>query len=256
MLKLITHIHPPYTTDGWNNPDNILEYAIKKRVYVELDPHNSLLWTRAHHEAFTSEYVIAGIELGLMGTDVIAVGENLSELARDKRFPIFDRKVKRMLDVSFEEGIEILRRIGIEYICLPHPTCICGAAKNGYDKDQLSKADAIEVWNGSISFIPIRYNQEALILAEKLNKPKIAGVDGHIGLSSLDSCYNLVDATCKEEIYEAIKKGRTNPHISSLYPFQLLRDYTVMAFSVARDVLTAKLKISPSDFTSSTRQLY
>jgi hypothetical protein len=254
MLKFITHVHPPYSTDGWNNPENILKYARKKGVIVEIDAHNSLLWARANPEVFKSEYIVTGVEFGFVDTDVIAVGENLDELARDKRFPLFNRKVKRMLDVPLEEGLEILRKISVEYICLPHPTFIGGAAKNGY-KRLLPKVDAIEVWNGSISFFP-PYNQRALHLAEELNKTKIAGTDAHLGSSTLDSCYNLVDASCKEEIYEAMRKGRVKPHISSLYPIQLARDYAVLTFLAVRDILNSKLKISLSDFTSLTKQLY
>jgi len=254
MLKVITHVHPPYSTDGWINPDDVPKYAIKKHAIIEMDAHNSLLWTRAHPDVFKSEYIITGVELGLQGTDVIAVGENLDQLANDKRFPLFDRKVKRMLDVSLEEGIKILRRIGVEYICLPHPTFIGGAAKNGYE-NLLSKADAIEVFNSSISFVPF-YNQTALNLAEKLNKTKIAGTDRHMGLWGLDSCYNIVDASCKEEIYEAIRKGKVEPHINSLYFIQSARDYAVLTFLAAKDILKSNLKISLKDFTSLTKRLY
>jgi len=254
MLKLISHVHAPYSTDGWHNPDSILKYAVKKDVVVELLAHNNFVWTRLHPEVFKSEHIIPAVEFGLKDTDVVVAGHNLDELARDKRFPLFDHRVKRMLDVSLEEALDILRKIGVEYIYSPHSTFIGGAAKNGYKK-LLPKFDAIEVFNGSISFFP-PYNWKALSLAEKLHKTKIAGADTHLGITALDSCYNLVDAISKEEIYETIRKGKVKPHISSLYPIQLARDYVVLTYLAIRDILNSKLKISVSDFTALTKQLY
>ena len=162
MTKVILHIHGPYSTDGWHNPINVSKFARENNVVIEHLQHNKLTLPRLCPEFFRSEYGISAIELGLTDTDVVAAGDNLSELARDKRFPIFNNKVKRMLDVSLEEGIEILRRIGAEYIYLPHPTFIAGAAKNGY-KNLLSKVDAIEVFNATTSWFP-PYNKRALLL--------------------------------------------------------------------------------------------
>jgi hypothetical protein len=254
MLKVVTHVHPPYSTDGWNNPAIVNKYAMKKGLVVELDAHNSLLWMKAYPEVYKSEHIIPGVELGLLDTDIIAVGENLDELARDKRFPLFDPKPKRMLEVPLEEGIEILRKISVEYTYLPHLTFFGGAVYNGY-VNQISRVDALEVWNGCISIFP-PYNRKALILAEKLNKTKLAGVDGHIGCWALNSCYNLVDANSKEEVYEAVRKGRTKPHVSLLYPIQLSKEYATLAFLTAKDILNSRPKISPSSFTSLTKQLY
>jgi len=223
-------------------------------VVIEHLQHNKLTLPRLCPEFFRSEYGISAIELGLTDTDVVAAGDNLSELARDKRFPIFNNKVKRMLDVSLEEGIEILRRIGAEYIYLPHPTFIAGAAKNGY-KNLLSKVDAIEVFNATTSWFP-PYNKRALLLAEQLQKTKTAGVDGHFGEEAFFSCHNEIPASSKEEIYEAMRKGRVQPYVSPMHPFRLLREYTVLTYLVAKDISKSKLKISLSDITSLAKQPY
>jgi predicted metal-dependent phosphoesterase TrpH len=254
MLKTIFHVHAPYSTGGYHNPESILKYAKKRDLVVELLAHNNLVWTKYYPEVHNSPKIITGIELGFKNTDIVATGENLTELVKDKRFPVFDRRVKRMLDISLEEGLDILREIGVQYIYAPHSTFIGGAAKNGH-KSLLSKVDAIECFNGSVSFFP-PYNWKALSLAEKLGKTKIAGADGHLGLSSLESCYNLVDANSKEEIYEAVRKGKVEPHISRLYPVQLARDYGVLTFLALKDILNSKLKISVNDLTSLAGQLY
>jgi predicted metal-dependent phosphoesterase TrpH len=253
MLQLIAHVHAPYSTDGYHNPESVLKYAIKKGVVVELLAHNNLVWRRLYPDVARSEYIVTAVELGFKDTDIVAAGENLEELARYK-IPVFDHRVKRMLDIPLEEGLDILRRVGAEYVYAPHSTFIGGAAKNGYTA-LLSRVDAIEVFNGSISFIP-SYNKKALILAEKLGKPKIAGVDGHIGLSSLGSCHNSVEASSKQEIYEAIRKGKVKPHVNSFRHLLLAKDYALLTSLAIRDIFKSQLKISVSDISGLTKQLY
>jgi len=245
MLKFITHVHTFYSTDGWNNPDCVRKYAEKKDVFVELLTHNNFLWTKLYPEVFGSKRIVPAIEFGFRGTDVIAGGKNLGELAKDKRFPIFDYKVERMLDISLEEGTEILRDYA-EYLYFPHPTFICGAFKNGYEH-LMPKVDGIEIFNGPTSLFP-SYNTKALNLAKKFNKTETAGVDGHMGMVSFNSCYNLVDASYKDEIYEAMRKGRVKPIISPLYPFCLAKEYGVLAFLTLKDLLNPNSDINLSNF--------
>ncbi|MDI6825875.1 MAG: hypothetical protein QMD36_01620 [Candidatus Aenigmarchaeota archaeon] len=255
MLKFISHVHTIYSTDGWHNPDCVLKYAIKNDVYVELLAHNHWAWTKLYPRVFKSERIIAGIEFRFGGTDVIACGDNLGELAKDKRFQILKLKTKRRLNVSLEEGIEILRKNSVEYIYLPHPTFpIAGIPKKDYDY-LIPKIDGIEVWNGLISLFPF-YNMKALNLAEKFHKTKIAGIDGHLGDAPLKSCYNLVEANSKDEIYEAVRKNRLKPHINPLYPILSAQDYGVLAFLILRDFLNPSSNIKPSNFISLIKQLY
>jgi len=255
MSKFITHVHTIYSTDGWNNPDCIRRYAENKDVFVELLTHNSLLWTRLYPEVFKSEHIIPAVEFGFKNTDVIAAGKNLDELIKDKRFPIFDHKVGRWLNISLDEGIEILREKGAEYIYFPHPTApVAGAVKNGYEH-LIKKVDGVEVWNGSISLFP-PYNMSALNLAEKYNKTKFAGIDGHLGTISLKSCYNLTEAQSKDEIYEAVRKNRLEPHKNPFYPILLAKDYGVLAFLTLRGLLDKNSEVNPSNSLSLTEQLY
>lgn len=252
MSKFITHVHTLYSPDGWHNPECVLRFAEKEDAFVELLSHNSFLWTKLYREVFKSENIIPAIELCFENTDLVVAGENLDELA--KWFPIFDRRVKRRLPVSLEEGIEILKENDIGYTYLPHPTApISGAVNNGYEYI-IEEVDGIEVWNGSIA--PIRsYNMEALALAEKYNKTKLAGSDSHIGTIALKSCCNLTEASSKDEIYEAVRKNKLKPHINPLYPILLAKDYVVLAFLVCKDLLNSNLDTKPF-ISSLIKQLY
>jgi hypothetical protein len=232
MSRFVTHIHTIYSLDGSNNPLTVLRNAKKNGVYAELVAHNSFLWTKKYPEVFRSERIIPGVEFRIRGVDVVASGENVGEVERDRRFPVNKFPAPKGYDVPLDEALDVLRDCS-EYIYFPHPAASLGIAKSGHEK-MIRKGDAVEVWNGAAAVLP-HVNDSAAALAKKYGKSALAGLDDHNGCNSLLPAYNIIDAGDKDEVYDAVRKGRTRPYVNPMFPVLMSKDYAMMAYQALRD---------------------
>jgi hypothetical protein len=233
MEKFVTHIHTLYSIDGWNNPTVILKNVRKKGFYAEVVAHNSLLWTRMYPDVAKDEMIVPGVEFRIRGVDVIAGGENVGEIANDKRFPLFSKIPIHGYDVPLPEAIDSLKYCA-EYVYFPHPATALGIARSGHE-ELIEKGDSIEVWNGGSVLFP-GANSQALMLARKYRKPGMAGLDDHYGCNGMMPAYNLLNASCKDDVYLSVRKGKLTPYVDWKFPITMAKEYAQTLGRTVRDM--------------------
>jgi hypothetical protein len=233
MEKLVSHIHTLYSMDGSNNPEVVLRNARKKDFYAEIVAHNSLVWTRKYPDVARDEMIITGVEFRIRGVDIVASGGNVDEISKDKRFQLYSHKTPNGYDVPLPEALDLLRDCS-EYVYFPHPSTSLGIGKSCHE-DLIEKGDGVEIWNGNAALIP-GANADAMNLAGKYKKTRLAGLDDHYGCHGLLPAYNLLNASCKDDIYDAVRKGRTLPYVKRKFPILMAKEYSLTAIRSIMDM--------------------
>lgn len=107
----------------------------------------------------------------------------------------------------FEVIDEIKRQGGVTV--LPHPfrpSPVFHRSSRGVPLEIAGKVDAIEVFNARAL---ATYNEEALLLARKLNKPMVAGSDAHFYPEIGNGKTLFPVSNSEEELKQAILAGKT-----------------------------------------------
>jgi predicted metal-dependent phosphoesterase TrpH len=246
MSRFVTHIHTIYSLDGSNNPGVVLRNAQKNDVYAEIVAHNSFLWTRKYPEVFKSERIIPGVEFRIRGVDVVASGPDVGEIGKDRKFSVYGYPAPKNYDLPLEEALESLRECS-EYVYFPHPAAELGVALSGQER-LISKADGVEVWNGSAALLP-GANKAACVLADKYGKAKLAGLDDHYGCNGTLPAYNFIEASSKDDVYDAVRKGTTEPYVSPMFPLKMSKEYALLACRALKDLRQVSLDASSAGRT-------
>jgi len=155
-MRLDLHIHSKYSFDSILEPKKIIKVAKKRGLDgVAITDHNTIKGSLEAKKINEDEdfLVIVGSEISTEAGDII--GLFLSEEIKSRN--------------SIEVIEEIKEQGGI--VVLPHPY-----RGHKLNEELIEKIDAIEVFNARSSKIE---NERSVKLAERYDKPVIAGSDAH-----------------------------------------------------------------------------
>lgn len=204
------HVHSNYSLDGTISIPKLLRTARKMDLGLAICDHNEI---RGSLEASQQSdvVIIPGIEVNCInGTHVIFYFETHENL---KKFftNIVQPNKKRgafVINLLPHELIEKARSFDC-IISMPHPFDlfkggVMRAITAGTVKESLieNHVDAIEVINGMASR---KQNQQAAAWAKQLNKPVLAGSDGHVGWQ-IGTVATKINGGSVKEIYNNLKR--------------------------------------------------
>ncbi|MCW3138527.1 MAG: PHP domain-containing protein [Methanophagales archaeon] len=225
-MRLDLHIHSKYSFDSILEPKKIIKVAKKRGLDgVAITDHNTIKGSLEAKKINEDEdfLVIVGSEISTEAGDII--GLFLSEEIKSRN--------------SIEVIEEIKEQGGI--VVLPHPY-----RGHKLNEELIEKIDAIEVFNARSSKIE---NERSVKLAERYDKPVIAGSDAHfsseIGLG----------------ISTITKKGRTEDMRKLLLNCQIdvnntLSPLYLQSFSqLIKSIKMRKYKTIPLQFIGLIRDL-
>jgi predicted metal-dependent phosphoesterase TrpH len=206
------HVHSKYSLDGAIPIPKLLRIAKKMDLGLAICDHNEI---RGSLEASQQSdvIIIPGIEVNCInGTHVLFYFETHKELKKfftnvvqpNKKPGVF------VIDLLPQELIKKARTFNC-IISMPHPFDIhkggvqraisAGTIKETFIKDNV---DAIEVINGMASR---EKNQQAATWAKRLDKPILAGSDGHLAWQ-IGTVATKVSGTNAREIFNNLKKEK------------------------------------------------
>jgi len=189
-IALDYHIHSYYSYDSLNDPKEILNVALNKKIKaISITDHNTLAGSKllmSYDRKFPQIIKVEGIELHTNFGDLIILG--LTERL----------KTKDMLEIlDWSKSYDFVT-------ILPHPY-----VRHNVDDETfyeiIKKVDIIEAFNARS---PAFLNARAYRLAIKLKKPFSAGSDAHI-LREIGNAITLVyvEDFNKEALIKSLKKG-------------------------------------------------
>ncbi len=210
-LKLLDmHTHTIYS-DGSHTPQEAVDFAKKNNFSLCITDHNKIKGSLA-----IKDFTLYSVELtSFEYLDLLVYFSKANDLEAFYNKHILKKQIKEhffifhRIDLKLEELVGYAKQFNALTV-LAHPCA--NRPKNSYNffknnqklKYILRKIDAVEGENSMISY---SQNKMALKWADQLNKPVVAGSDGHSLLilgSALTACY----AESKEDFIENIKKKK------------------------------------------------
>ncbi len=191
-LRIDLHLHTNYSSDAKTTLEEAVLYAKKKQLDgIAVTDHDAVEGARRLAEE-TEFLVVPGIEVSSRHGHILGLG--VTE-------PIPPR-----LDIV--ETVERIRLLG-GLAVIAHPAVVIKTGL-GTMIDSASGIDAVEVINASaLPFSLSTYLSRRLAL--RLRLPETAGSDSHYPVE-IGSAYTVIDADPnRDDILEAIRKGRTEP---------------------------------------------
>ncbi|MHA1576007.1 MAG: PHP-associated domain-containing protein [Candidatus Thorarchaeota archaeon] len=193
MSAFDLHMHTLHSKDGLNNPKNLFK-LMKKNGLRGLAPTEHWRASTLKVIERDNRFIIPACEYKCSDYGEL-IGLFINDHIENRTFEEIAE------DIHAQGGITVL----------PHP---CDpmrkhtAIRKGLPKALISKhVDLIEGIN-SRNIIDL-FNKKAQKLARELNKPMTAGSDGHSFLEVGNARTWLQDITDADDIYKALKKGKT-----------------------------------------------
>ncbi|WP_048182722.1 PHP domain-containing protein [Methanosarcina sp. MTP4] len=194
-MKFDLHVHSRYSRDSNSDLDAILTVARARGLDgLAICDHDTvdggLACARRARELGTGITVIPGIEVSSSKGHILVLG--------------IEEDIEPLL--SPEETIRQARILGGTVI-IPHPF---KSSSHGIGSFEGLDIDAAEVFNSRCLFNGA--NKKALLEAERLGIPPVAGSDSHIpemvgqAYTEIDALENTVDA-----VLQAIREGKVSP---------------------------------------------
>jgi predicted metal-dependent phosphoesterase TrpH len=202
MIKVDMHMHTGEDPkDGLRYPAPAL---IDRAVELGYDAIAITLHCQVMDDERVFEYarakgilLIRAVEWNVEGGDVLL-------------YNITQREAQKL--VTFEALRTYKRERGTDFLVIaPHPFYPAGHSLQGNLEANIDLFDAIEYAQIHLPWFD-KFNQQAVRVARKHNKPIIANSDSH-GLWMFGRHYTLVDAEpTMPAIFDAIRAGRIQPH--------------------------------------------
>ena len=202
MVKVDMHMH------SGEDPEDGLRYPatalIDRAVELGYDAIAITLHGRVIADERVFEYarekgllLIRAVEWNIEGGDVLL-------------YNITQREAQKL--VTFDALRDCRRERGEDFLVIaPHPFYPAGHSLQGNLEPNIDLFDAIEYAQIHLPWFD-KFNQQAVRLAHKHNKPIIANSDSH-NLWMFGRHYTLVDAEpTMRAIFDAIRAGRLQPH--------------------------------------------
>jgi len=193
------HIHTIYS-DGKATPNDVIEIAKKKNIGVAITDHNEIRGSIKGFELSKDVNYILGIEVGTKdGKEVLFYFDDIDEIESFYKKEIEPYKTNRMTRIERNIDEFLNKNYKFLFTTIPHP--FGPLKKNIYHNVELSNkildfVDCIEIFNYTQSK---KSNQQALLLAKKMQKPMIASSDAHLiedigkGLTYLEIENNMIN---------------------------------------------------------------
>jgi len=216
MLKADFHMHSREDRfDSWisYSAKDLIRYASKLGFSVLSLTHHFHVYYNAELASFAKKkgiVLIPGVEMRYEGGDVLVL--NLE-------------KTPSIRNLS---EIEKLRAEGA-LIIAPHPFYPIGHSLGKNLVKHIKQFDAIEYCHFYSDFLTNMFNRKAVRVARKYHKPIVGTSDAH-QLYQFNSTFSLVDAESKkEDILEAVRKGKVEYVTSPLSYLTIFRHLATMA---------------------------
>lgn len=207
-----THFHTEYSMDAVSELKTVVKLCEKNNMGVAITDHNEIQGNlKAQKMKSKDTLIIPSMEITTkLGPHLIPYFYQTSDLKEfyDKHLSSGLKKNPFYSDKDYFELVDILKSYNC-LICAPHPY---GPGSTGVMRikeygELIKKMDLIEGING----INLRsWNEDAIKLAIKLNKPMTAGSDGHASFE-LDNCLTYVK--CDNDVnsfLDQLKRGHKN----------------------------------------------
>src|SRR5271154_4344982 len=202
MIKVDLHMH------SGEDPADGLRYPATALIDRAVELGYNAIAITLHGQVIADERVfeyaqqkglllIRAVEWNINGGDVLLY--NLTQREAEKLVTFDDLRNYRR-----ERGEDLL-------VIAPHPFYPRGHSLQGHLEPNIDLFDAIEYAQIHLPWFD-KFNQQAVRVARKHNKPIIANSDSH-GLWMFGRHYTLVDAEpTMLAIFRAIREGRVQPH--------------------------------------------
>ena len=208
------HIHSTYSKDSLLKPRQIIKIAMSKNLdVIGITDHNTIKGGLiAKQEAMKLEniLVIVGSEIKTNFGDIIGLFLNEE---------IHKRDFCEAIDAIYDQG-------GI--VVLPHPY----RRKHFPSEAMLRKIHIIEGINGRT---PNKLNENAILLARKLDKPITGGSDAHFPFE-IGTVRNFISREFldEEELRKALLKGDRIQVIPKLLPAPVRKANSLVGFMIKK----------------------
>ena len=202
MIKVDLHMHTG------EDPEDGLRYPATALIDRAVELGYAAIAITLHCKVIADERVfeyaqqkglllIRAVEWNIQGADVLL-------------YNITQHEAQKL--VSFEDLRAYKRMRGEDLLVIaPHPFYPHGHSLQGHLEPNIDLFDAIEYAQIHLPWFD-RFNQHAVRLAQKHNKPIVANSDSH-NLWMFGRHYTLVDAEpTMPSIFRAIREGRVEPH--------------------------------------------
>lgn len=205
------HVHTNYSPDGFLSPARLIKIAKRLNVGLAICDHNEI---QGALEASRQNEVaiIPGIEVTCQnGTHLLFYFKKPSELKKFFQEVVEPYKKNNPLITNLfpQELLERAREFS-GLVCVPHPFenlrgGIQKAIQGGLlsEEEVIKKIDCVEAINGMGSG---EQNKKAILWAQKINKPTVAGSDGHLA-RQIGTVVTRIKGENSEEFFENL----TNP---------------------------------------------
>ena len=192
LIRLDLHVHTCHSIDSTTNPRNVAQIAQSKGLDgIAVTDHNTIRGgLEAAKHSKHGVRVIVGSEIKTDIGDMICLFLN-EEIRSTNALEVIDL-------AKLQGGITVL----------PHPFRSNRDEKFGdIFFEVAAKVDAIEVLNGRTC---PSSNKKALLLAQKLNKPAVAGSDSHFDFEVGNGRTLFPPSDREEELKQAILEDKTS----------------------------------------------
>ncbi|MEW5759131.1 MAG: PHP domain-containing protein [Candidatus Thermoplasmatota archaeon] len=202
-MKIDIHTHTLYSGDSKTKPIELVKYSRKVGLDgIAITDHDNVKGCLECEKINSDIIVLPGVEVSCKEGHILAIGikENIEK------------------KLSLIETMEKIRDLG-GIVIIPHPyRFLTGVLRNSttavknFSEKHKKDIKCIEVINGRCT---IKENRKALSFAEKFGLSKVGGSDAH-EISEVGKAYTNVNANGKEDVLQAIEKGKCSPLGSGL----------------------------------------